>query len=262
MMSCSTPVRSTGTPRPASRRVASRIVGVETVSGRRAGALRLLSPGRRGSRFAGGGNFPWRNSLKSQETRKLSTRPLSPATWPRTRRCIGLDCFARDDVVVGRRVRMDPFEPRRLAAWDAAAAAAVTRIAFAEQGAVTDPPSSALGETAEIVAVKLGSGGGAGLGYEGALIGVVLWTPEDDALYLGRLAVAPAWRGRGLAGRLIDAAETEARQRGFKLLRLRARLELPMNRRLFVRRGFVEVGVRAHPGYVRPTFAVMEKAMV
>jgi hypothetical protein len=91
-MSCSTPVRSTGTPRPASRRVASRIVGVETVSGRRAGASRLLSPGRRGSRFAGGGNFPWRNSLKSQETRKLSTRPLSPATWPRTRRCIGLDC--------------------------------------------------------------------------------------------------------------------------------------------------------------------------
>ena len=157
---------------------------------------------------------------------------------------------------------MDPFEPRRLTASDAAAAAAVIRIAFAEQGAVTDPPSSALGETAEIVADKLGSGGGAGLEYEGALIGVVLWTPEEDALYLGRLAVSPAWRGRGLAGRLIDAAEAEARRRGLELLRLHARLELPMNRRLFARRGFVEVGVRAHPGYIRPTFAVMEKAMV
>ena len=50
---------------------------------------------------------------------------------------------------------MDPFEPRRLTASDPAAAAAVIRIAFAEQGAVTDPPSSALGETAEIVADKL-----------------------------------------------------------------------------------------------------------
>jgi hypothetical protein len=66
---------------------------------------------------------------------------------------------------------MDPFEPRRLTASDVAAAAAVIRIAFAEQGAVTDPPSSALGETAEIVADKLGSGGGAGLEHEGALIG-------------------------------------------------------------------------------------------
>ena len=157
---------------------------------------------------------------------------------------------------------MDPFEPRRLTASDAAAAAAVIRIAFADQGAVTDPPSSALRETAEIVADKLGSGGGAGLDYEGALIGVVLWTPEEDALYLGRLAVAPAWRGRGLAGRLIDAAEAEARRRGFRLLRLRARLELPMNRRLFALRGFVEVAALAHPGYSRPTIAVMEKAMV
>ena len=157
---------------------------------------------------------------------------------------------------------MEPFEPRRLTASDPAAAAAVIRIAFAEQGAVTDPPSSALGETAEIVADKLGSGGGAGLEYQGGLIGVVLWTPQEDELYLGRLAVSPAWRGRGLAGRLIDAAEAEARRRGLELLRLHARLELPMNRRLFARRGFVEVGVRAHPGYIRPTFAVMEKAMV
>src|SRR5271156_725106 len=128
---------------------------------------------------------------------------------------------------------MDPFEPRGLTASDPAAAAAVIRIAFAEQGSVTDPPSSALRETAEIVADKLAKGGGAGLDYEGALIGVVLWTPEEDALYLGRLAVAPGWRGRALAGRLIDAAEAEARRRGFRLLRLRARLELPMNRRLF-----------------------------
>jgi GNAT superfamily N-acetyltransferase len=133
---------------------------------------------------------------------------------------------------------MDPFEPRRLTASDPAAAAAVIRIAFAEQGAVTDLPSSALGETAEIVADKLAKGGGAGLEYEGGLICVVPWTLQEDALYLGWLAVSLAWRGRGLAGRLIDAAEAEAR-RSLELLRLHARFELPMNRRLFARRGFV-----------------------
>jgi hypothetical protein len=156
---------------------------------------------------------------------------------------------------------MEPFEPRRLTASDPAAAAAVIRIAFAEQGAVTDPPSSALGETAEIVADELGSGGGAGLEYEGGL--------RRRALDAARRCALPRAAG-GFAGvararprrTMIDAAEAEARRRGLELLRLHARLELPMNRRLFARRGFVEVGFRAHPGYIRPTFAVMEKAMV
>jgi predicted N-acetyltransferase YhbS len=157
--------------------------------------------------------------------------------------------------------RMDLFRLRPLLASDAAAAAELIRTAFADQGAITDPPSSALRETAAIVADKLAKGGGVGAEREGALIGVVLWTPEDDALYLGRLAVAPAWRGRGLAGQLIDAVEAEALRRGLGWLRVQARLELPRNRLLFARHGYVEVGVRAHPGYSEPTIAVMEKAL-
>ena len=156
---------------------------------------------------------------------------------------------------------MDLIELKPLTVLDATAAAAVIRIAFADQGAVTDPPSSALRETAASIADKLAKGGGIGGERERALIGVVLWTPEDDALYLGRLAVAPAWRGGGLAGRLIDAVEAEARRRGVGWLRVQARLELPRNRLLFARRGYVEVGVRAHPGYAEPTIAVMEKAL-
>jgi GNAT superfamily N-acetyltransferase len=156
---------------------------------------------------------------------------------------------------------MDVFRLRPLLASDAAAAAELIRAAFADQDVITDPPSSALRETAAIVADKLANGGGVGGECEGALIGVVLWTPEDDALYLGRLAVAPAWRARGLAGRLIDAVEAEARRRGVGWLRVQARLELPRNRLLFARRGYVEVGVRAHPGYAEPTIAVMEKAL-
>ena len=150
-------------------------------------------------------------------------------------------------------------EVRRLAAADAPIAAALIRGAFALQGKVTDPPSSALRETAEIVAEKLARGGGAGLERDRGLIGVALWAPEGDALYVGRLAVALYWRGLGLAGRLLQAAEAEAGRRGLARVRLNARIELPSNRRLFARHGFVEIELRAHPGYANPTIAVMEK---
>ena len=157
--------------------------------------------------------------------------------------------------------KMDGIDTRRLTSADASAAAALIRAAFADQGKVTDPPSSALRETAEIVAEKLGKGGGAGLDREGALIGVVLWAPQECALYIGRLAVTPSLRGRGLAGRLLLAAEVEARRRAIARLRLDARIELPSNRRLFSRHGFADVELRAHSGYAVPTFAVMEKEL-
>jgi GNAT superfamily N-acetyltransferase len=156
---------------------------------------------------------------------------------------------------------VDDFELRPLGVSDAADVAAVIRSAFADQGANTDPPSSALRETTETVEAKLAAGGGAGLQSEGAWIGVVLWAPEEDALHLGRLAVLPAWRGRGLADRLLEAAEAETRRRGSGTLRLQVRLELPRNRLMFARHGFVQTGARSHPGHPEPTIAVMEKAM-
>jgi GNAT superfamily N-acetyltransferase len=156
---------------------------------------------------------------------------------------------------------MDGIELRPLLLADAPAAAALIREAFAYQGKVTNPPSSALRETAEIVVEKLANGGGVGLATDGKLIGVTLWMPQGEALYVGRVAVTPTWRRRGLAGRLLQAAEAEARRRGLRRLRLHARLELLSNRRLFAGHGFVEVERRAHPGYAQPTFAVMEKVL-
>jgi predicted N-acetyltransferase YhbS len=148
---------------------------------------------------------------------------------------------------------------RRLQPSDAAAVAALIRAAFAEQGRTTNPPSSALKETAEIVAAKLAAGGGAGVELDGEWIGAVLWAPQDGALYLGRLAVAPSHRGRGIAGRLLQAVEDEARRRGDARLRLNARFELPFNQQYFARRGFVETGRRPHPGFTEPTIVLMEK---
>ncbi len=142
-----------------------------------------------------------------------------------------------------------------------AAAAALIREAFAAQGEQTDPPSSALKETAEAVEKKLAEGGGFGAFAADAMIALVLFAPDGDALYLGRLAVASSARGQGLAAHLLELAEGHARRLGFAATRLRVRLDLPANRRLFARCGYSEAARLAHPGYDHPTFAVMEKRL-
>ena len=150
---------------------------------------------------------------------------------------------------------------RALGRDDADAAARLIREAFAVQGLATDPPSSALRETAASVAAHLAEHGGAALEAEGGLIGLVLWAERDAGLYLGRLAVSPAWRGRGAPRALIAAGEREARRRRLPRLHLRVRLALDDNRRLFLACGFVPVREGAHPGYAEPTFLVMEKRL-
>ena len=150
---------------------------------------------------------------------------------------------------------------RSLRPADAAAAAGLIRAAFAAQSRATDPPSGALGETTASLAAKLAEGGGAGAEAEGALVGVVLWAETEGALYIGRVSVMSAWRGRGLARALLAAAEAEARRRGLARRTLRVRLALDDNQRLFARFGFKPAGQGAHPGYAAPTFVVMEKRL-
>ena len=150
---------------------------------------------------------------------------------------------------------------RPLTTSDATAAARLIRDAFAAQSRATDPPSGALGETTASVSAKLAAGGGAGAEADGALVGVVLWAEQDGALYIGRVSVLPAWRGRGIAHALLAAGEAEARRRGLERMTLRVRLALDGNQRLFAGFGFAPVGQGAHPGYSEPTFLVMEKRL-
>ncbi len=93
------------------------------------------------------------------------------------------------------------------------------------------------------------------------LVALLLWAERDGGLYCGRLAVHPEFRGRGLARRLIAAAEGEARRRGLSRLDVRVRLELPDNLRLFRSCGFGEIGRDAHPGFAMPTILLLEKRL-
>lgn len=154
------------------------------------------------------------------------------------------------------------FDLRPLHGTDAEAVAALVRLAFTQQSVVTDPPASALRESAEVVAGILAEDGGFGAWRGGLLVGCVLWQrKEPGALYLGRLSVHPAARGLGVARALVGAVESQARALGLGRIMLSTRLVLADNRRLFAACGFVETQIQAHPGYTYPTFVDMEKSL-
>jgi ribosomal protein S18 acetylase RimI-like enzyme len=96
---------------------------------------------------------------------------------------------------------------------------------------------------------------------EGKLIASVFCAIDGDALYVGRLAVAPEWRRRGAANALMDAVKAEARRHGAQRITLGARIALPGNVALFRRHGFVIVRETCHPGFTTPTSYDMELAL-
>ena len=150
---------------------------------------------------------------------------------------------------------------RPLTPADAGEAAKLIRTAFAAQGRPTNPPSSALRETAEAVAAKIAEGGGFGVFEAGGLIATALWSVNGDTLHVARVSVAPEARGRGIVRSLIAECETEASRRSVRRMTLKTRLELSENERLFERFGFARREVEAHPGFEAPTTAVMEKVL-
>ena len=78
-------------------------------------------------------------------------------------------------------------------------------------------------------------------------------TPRPETLYLGKLAVADAARGRGLARVLVEDAMQRAKALALPSVTLQVRIELSENHAAFARMGFVETGRTAHPGFDRPT---------
>lgn len=144
---------------------------------------------------------------------------------------------------------------------DAAAAASLIRSAFAAQPVATDPPSSALRETADSVRSWIAADGGTCATEAGSLLALLLWAERDGGLYCGRLAVDPAARGRGLARALMAEAEREARRRALPRLHVRVRLQLAANLALFASLGYREIAREAHAGHAGPTLSIMEKRL-
>ena len=144
---------------------------------------------------------------------------------------------------------------------DATVVADLIRRAFAAQPRPTNPPSSALRETAATIIAHLERGGGAVLERDRLVVGAVLWEVEDGALYISRVSVDPGYRRQGIARALVDEAEREARRRRLPRMTLGVRLELEENRQLFRSCGFEDLEFRRHEGYTEPTWVLMERRL-
>jgi GNAT superfamily N-acetyltransferase len=130
---------------------------------------------------------------------------------------------------------------------------ALLRNAFAYMDGRIDPPSSLHQLDVAKLAVKAQEEELILAFMDGTLVGCLFAVSRGDALYLGKIAVRPDLRGRGIARRMFALAEAGARSRGFKALELQARIELIENHRTFAGLGFEKVGEGSHPGYTRPT---------
>jgi ribosomal protein S18 acetylase RimI-like enzyme len=135
---------------------------------------------------------------------------------------------------------------------------ALLRAEFAFMQGRIDPPSSLVALTPDALTDHCRTGE---IWIIGAPVACLFLTPRPGRLTLGKLAVAGGHRGRGLARRLIDLAETRARALGLPALDLQTRVELVENHAAFRALGFTETGRTAHPGYDRPTSVTFRRAV-
>jgi ribosomal protein S18 acetylase RimI-like enzyme len=114
-------------------------------------------------------------------------------------------------------------------------------------------------ETLEQIQEKL-SKGGAVLALAGkTYAGCVLYYPQEDYLYLGRLSVLPDFRRQGVAQALVKYVECKAAQMGIRKVQLSVRITLVNNRAFFEKLGYRVISRHSHRGYTEPTFVTLEK---
>ena len=146
---------------------------------------------------------------------------------------------------------------------DAPVLAATIAAAFEQYRGKLVPESGAFRETADGIAAELKKDAGAIIAERnGVILGCVMTKLEEGDLYLGRLSVLPTARGEGLAARLIEAVEDEARRRGLPGVRLGVRVVLTGNqKRLFQSLGYREISREAHEGFDYMTSINMRKSL-
>lgn len=134
--------------------------------------------------------------------------------------------------------------------------------AFEQYRQQLDPPSGVFRETPEDIRRKLAQGGGI-VAYDGdVLVGVVLYQPHADYMYLGRLGVLPEYRGRQIATRLCKRVEQVAHDHNLSRIQLGVRIVLTGNQRFFRSLGYTITEYHCHENYTEFTYVSMEKSLV
>ncbi|MDX1315185.1 MAG: GNAT family N-acetyltransferase, partial [Eudoraea sp.] len=71
----------------------------------------------------------------------------------------------------------------------------------------------------------------------------VAWlTPNQNNLYVHRLAVSPEYQGRGFAQKLMSFAEAFAREANYSSIRLDTFSQNPRNQKFYEQRGYSRLG--------------------
>ncbi|HZQ07384.1 MAG TPA: GNAT family N-acetyltransferase [Anaerolineae bacterium] len=142
---------------------------------------------------------------------------------------------------------------------DAATIVSILQTAFQEYRALLDPPSGVHKESVESIVAKMKTACWVIGEVDGTAVGCVMYEKRDDYMYLGRLAVLPEFRRRGVGKSLIEYVEVQARASHIARVRLGVRIVLEELRASYARRGYREIGFHAHEGYTEPTYVTMEK---
>ena len=89
---------------------------------------------------------------------------------------------------------------------------------------------------------------------EGGILGYLVRHPDGDHLHVANVAVVPTAQGRGIGGRLLAAAEAEARDHGLVAVALYTNVHMTENLTFYPRLGYVETGRRTQDGFDRVFF--------
>ncbi len=150
---------------------------------------------------------------------------------------------------------------RTATADDASTIVTIMHAAFLEYQGVLDPPSGVHNEGVETVHTKMERAQWFIAFADERAVGCVMAEPRDEYMYLGRLAVLPAQRGRGIGHLLITRVEAYARELGFTRVRLGVRTALPAMRAAYERRGYHFLRAMMHEGFAEPTYVLLEKTL-
>jgi ribosomal protein S18 acetylase RimI-like enzyme len=138
---------------------------------------------------------------------------------------------------------------------------AVLIAAFDQYRQQLDPPSGVFEETPDDIQEKMSHGGGIVACDGQHIVGVVLYQPHADYMYLGRLGVLPEYRGRQIATRLITQVEHLAHERNLPCVRLNVRIGLTANQKFFQGLGYTITDYCRHENYIDFTYVAMEKKL-
>lgn len=123
----------------------------------------------------------------------------------------------------------------------------IMRAAFAEHAGSLNPPSGATTETVADVRAALEKHGGVIAWDSATPVGSARFELGTRHLYIGRLAVPPEYRGRGVGSAMTQFLEDFARESDLDFVQVGVRTSLPQNLVFFQRLGYTTVLVQPHP---------------